>query len=193
MVGNTGIRRTDPAYYAFLVMQNALGGKFQSRINLNLREDKGYTYGARTFFRTPLGVGPFAVVAAVQRQSTAAALGEILHELRDITGPRPLSEAELSQSKGYLIKGFPRQFQRLRGVADQLAQHVIYDLPDGEWTRYVSNIQAITPEQATRAAIDLVHPDAALIVVVGDRAKIEADIRGLGLGEVHIISDAIIQ
>ena len=70
VAGNTGIRRSDPSYYAFLVLQSALGGKFQSRINLNLREDKGYTYGARTLFRTPLGVGPFAVIAAVQRQST---------------------------------------------------------------------------------------------------------------------------
>jgi len=191
IAGGLALKRSDPDYRAFQIMNNALGGKFQSRINLNLREDKGYSYGARSQFIGFRGVGPFLVMAPVQTQSTKESIVEILKELRDVTGPRPITDQEVAEAKGNMIKGFPRQFQSVRGVAAQVGQIVQYDLPLDEWERYINDLETITPAQATAAAREHIDPDALLIVVVGDREKIEPGIRELGLGEIEYLDPAL--
>ncbi len=190
LAGNLGLKRNAADYRAFQVMNNALGGKFTSRINLNLREDKGYSYGARTIFLGFRGTGPFLVQAPVQTQSTKESIVEILKELRDIVGPRPITEQEVAEAKGNMIKGFPQQFETVGGIANQVGEIVTYDLPDDEWNRYVRELASITPGQATKAARDHLNPDALLIIVVGDREKIEPGIRELGLGEVKYLAAA---
>ena len=189
VAGNPGIRRNDPDYIAFDVMNNALGGQFSSRINLNLREDKGYTYGAFSFSFDTRGVGPFMVYAPVQTQYTKESLAEVIKELHDITGSRPLSEMELTDSKNNLIKGFPQRFQSLRSIASQLTDIVSYDLSKDEWKNYLAKVNAVDEEMATQSAKDIIHPDALVIVVVGDREKIAPGLRELGLGDIEYVDE----
>ncbi len=193
VVGNVAIRRADPDYVAFEVMNNAFGGKFASRINLNLREDKGYTYGARAIFVPTRGDGPYFVFAPVQSQSTSESVVEIVKELADVVGSRPITAEELAEAQGNLIKGFPQQFETVGGVAGQLSEMIRYGLPDDEWARRLESIQGVTTEEATQAAEDRVDPEDLLIVVVGDRAQIEPGLRELGLGEVKTFDMSVLQ
>jgi zinc protease len=193
VVGNVAIRRADPDYVAFEVMNNAFGGKFASRINLNLREDKGYSYGARAIFVPTRGDGPYMVFAPVQSQSTSESVVEIVRELGEVVGSRPITAEELSEAQGNLIKGFPQQFETVGGVAVQLSEMVRYGLPDDEWSRRLESIQSVTAEEATKAAKDRVDPEDLLIVVVGDRAQIEPGLRDLGLGEVKTFDMSVLQ
>lgn len=184
MVGNLGITRNATDFTACDVMNNALGGQFTSRVNMNLREDKGYTYGAGSFFRALRGVGPFACYAPVQTQNTKETIVEMVKEIRDICNARPLTDAELRDSKNNMVKGFPQGFENMGSIAGQLAEMYQYDLPADEWKTYISRVNAIDGAAATKAAKDHLHPDALLIVVVGDRAKIEAGIKDLQLGDI---------
>ncbi len=184
LAGHPGITRNAPDYAACQVMNNAFGGQFTARINMNLREDKGYTYGAGSVFFPARGKGPFFLFSPVQTQNTKDALVEILKEWRDVQGKRPLTEKEVADSKSNLVRSYPQEFQSLSGIAGKLAQIVTYDLPDDEWARYTRAIAAIDAATANVAARDHLHPDAAVIVIVGDREKIEAGIRELGIGEI---------
>ncbi len=193
VVGNVAIRRSDPDYVAFEVMNNAFGGKFASRINLNLREDKGYSYGARAMFIPTRGDGPYLVFAPVQAQSTKESVVEIVKELRELVGSRPITAEELADAQGNLIKGFPQQFETVGSVAAQLSEMIRYGLPDDEWVRRLESIQNITAEQATKAGSDRIDPGNLLIVVVGDRQQIEPGLRELGLGEVKTFDMSVLQ
>jgi zinc protease len=187
ILGNPGIRRNDPDYEAVDVMNNALGGLFTSRINMNLREDKGYAYGAGSFFMTTRGVGPFVMYAPVQAQNTKEALAEMLKEVHQITTDKPLTNDEVVKSKDNLIKSYPQQFQTLSAIASQLAEIVLYDLPENEWKQYVEGVSSVTGPQATKAAKEHIHSDGMLIIVVGDRSKIESGLRDLKLGEIQYL------
>ena len=187
IVGHFGLKRSDPDFLATDVMNNVFGGQFTSRLNMNLREDKGYTYGAGSFFSSRRGVGPFVAYAPVQTDATKGAVQEMIKEMRDIVTTRPLTDAELASSKANLIKSFPRDFETFNGIAGQLASMVRFDLPADEWQTYVQRVNAIDGAMATKAAKDHLDPDNVLIVVVGDRAKIEPGLRELQLGDiVHI-------
>jgi zinc protease len=188
--GNLGIRRNDPDYIAAQVLNRAFGGKFTSRINMNLREDKGYSYGSRSSFMDARGVGAFFVSAPVQTQSTKESVVEIIKELHDVSEKRPLTEDELADAKDNLMKGFPQQFQTLPTIAGLMAELVLYDLPDDYWVKMLNEINAVTAEIATKAAKDHLHPDQMLLVIVGDRQKIEPKIRELNLGEIEFFDPA---
>jgi len=189
-VGHLGLRRRDPVFDVFDVMNNTLGGQFGSRLNLNLREDKGYSYGTFAFSLGLRGVGPYVVFAPVQTQSTKEAITEIVKEIRDITKSRPITDEEVANSKSNLIQGFPQKFTSVGGIANQVESIVMYDLPESEWKDYVARIDAINGQSATKVAKDYLRPEALLIVVVGDREKIEAGIRELGLGNVEVLKVA---
>lgn len=179
-IGNLAIRRSDPDFLAFQVMNNVFGGQAMSRINLNLREDKGYTYGAGSY----CGVGLFKCVAPVDIKYTRESLNEMVREMRDLLGSRPLTDVELADSKNNLIKNFPQQFQDYSGIARQLSDLIKFDLPLDEWDMYTKQVGAVTGAMANKAARDYLHPDALVIVIVGDREKIEEGIRSLNLGEI---------
>jgi zinc protease len=184
-IGHVGLARRDQDEYAVRVMNQVLGGQFMSRINLNLREDKGYTYGARSFFDMRRGQGPFVAAASVQTEVTAPAVQEFLKELRDINGQRPLTEKELVDGRNSITLGFPRQFETAGDLAGKLSDLVLYDLPANYFDSYVRNIEAVDLATANRAGKQRVLPDKAAIVVVGDLSKIEASLLELKLGPVE--------
>jgi zinc protease len=187
-VGQLGLRRNDPTFETFEVMNNALGGQFVSRINMNLREDKGYSYGTFGMAMATRGVGPYLVFAPVQTQSTKESIAEIVKELRDVVGSRPLTDEEVAISKSNLIQGYPQTFTRVGRIAEEVAAMVMNGMPDDKLSAYPQKIKAVDGAAATRAARDILRPEALLIVVVGDREKIEAGIRELKLGDVEVAS-----
>jgi zinc protease len=188
VVGHAAIPRNSPDYAGCAVMNNAIGGQFMSRLNLNLREDKGYTYGGGSFFVSARGKGPFLLYAPVQTQYTKESLVEIMKELRDVQAKRPLTEAEVADSKSNLVRSYPQEFQGLGAIANKLGQIVTYDLPDDEWVQYTHTIAGIDAAEANEAARKHLQPDAEVIVIVGDRSKIEAGIRELNVGKVEEIA-----
>lgn len=184
VVGHYGLKRSSPDWLAADVMNNTYGGQFTSRLNMNLREDKGYTYGAGAFFLATRGLGPFVSYAQVQSDVTKQAVQEFIKEMRDITTTRPLTDEEVVDSKANMIKSFPGQFETLGGVAGQLVEMIRFNLPEDSWKTYESRVNAIDGATATKAAKEYLHPDDVLIVVVGDRAKIEPGLKELELGDI---------
>ncbi len=178
-VGQVGVPRMTPDYFALLVLNGALGGQFSSRINLNLREDKGYTYGARSSFAFRQGPGPFQAGGSVQTAVTKEALAELVKELKEITGSRPLSDDELGFAKDRLIKGFPSRFETTMGQAGALSELVQFHLPDDYFTTYQTKIQGVIQDDVARAAQKYLDPDHMTILVVGDRKVIEPKLKEL--------------
>ncbi len=188
--GCVGFPNNSPDFTPFMVMNNALGGQFTSRINMNLREDKGFTYGARSLLSARRGPGPFYCSAPVQSQSTKETVFEIIKEFRDIENARPLSQEELDKSKENLIKIFPLEFVSIQNIASNIAANFTNDIPDNDWQTFVSDVKAVDVAKATAVARKYINPDALLIVVVGDKAKIELGLKELNVGEVETIDPA---
>ncbi len=186
-IGQIGVSRDNPDFFPLQVMNTILGGGFTSRVNMNLREDKGYTYGARTGFSFRRGAGPFSATAGVQTAVTKESVMEFLKELRGIRGDIPVTQAELEYNKQSIIRRFPASFETVDGIANQLANSVIYDLPDNYFANYISRINAVTLEDVNRVANKYLTPDKLAIVVVGDRKTIEP-----GLKEIDSLGDSII-
>jgi zinc protease len=186
VLGYPFIRRDDPDYETLTLVNNVLGGKFTSRINMNLREEKGFSYGANSSFLALRSIGPFYASAPVQTQSTKESIVEMLKEVRGIRGERPVTDQELADSKNNIIKRYPQQFQTLAGIAGQLANIYLYGLPDDEWSRYLTRINGVTSQSASDAAKKHLKDDGMLIVVVGDRKKIESGVKELNLGELQV-------
>jgi predicted Zn-dependent peptidase len=171
-LGHPSAHRTTPDYHALLVLNMVLGGQFVSRINLNLRERKGYTYGARTYFDFRRGVGPFVVQTAVQTDATASAIQEILGELRGVRGERPVTAEELEQAKAGLTRGYPRGFETAEQIARGAAQIALYGLPDDYFSRFAPRVHAVDADTVARVANTYLRPDRMVTVVVGDRDRI---------------------
>ncbi len=185
-VGSVAVPRATPDYAVLEVLNTVLGGSFTSRLNQNLREEKGYTYGASSDFDYRLFPGPFRAGAAVQTDATAPALREFMRELEAIRAPIP--EDELSRARNFLAMRYPAGFQSVAAVAARVGELVEYELPDDTFDRYVGDVLGVSAAAALGAARKYVRPDDVAIVVVGDRARVEAGIRELGLGEVRVLS-----
>jgi zinc protease len=185
-IGRIGVARGDPDYYALEVMNTILGGSFTSRLNQNLREDKGYTYGARSSFDFGLVPGAFRAGAAVQTQSTGPALAEFIKELEGMRSDIP--DEEVHRARNNLAMGFLQDFQSVAQVAGQVGELVEYDLPDGWLEAYVGRVLAVEGDDVRRVAREHIDPANLVIVVVGDRGRVEAQIRALDLGEVHVLT-----
>lgn len=185
-IGRIGAARLTEDYSALQVMNTVLGGSFTSRLNQNLREDKGWTYGARSSFAFQRLPGPFLASSAVQTDVTDKALAEFFREFDAIR--RPVPRPELERAQNYEALGFPSAFQSVRGIAANLEEIATYDLPRDFFNRYVDGILAVTQRDVQRVARQYVQPDRFVVVVVGDRQKIEAGIRALNLGPVTIMS-----
>lgn len=178
-VGQIGVPRVNPDYFPLTVMNALLGGEFSSRINLNLREDKGYTYGAGSNFAFRQGPGPFAATTSVQTAVTKEALSELMKELTDVTGPRPASEAELAFAKERIARGFPSRFDTAFEIAGTLSELVLYNLPDDYFTTYTAKVEAVTKADVDRVARTYLDPSKMTILVVGDRSKVEGSLKSL--------------
>ncbi|WP_125256023.1 M16 family metallopeptidase [Brevundimonas fluminis] len=175
---------TEPAITA---MNTALGGSFTSRINMNLREDKGWSYGAGSGIRSARGERLFLVSTGVQSDKTAESLLEIDRELTEILTGRPISDEELAAHKSNLILGMAGQWETNGAVAGDLAQMVVYGLPDDYFDRSAAGIVATTPATASEAARAIVGDGPTVWVVVGDRATLEPRLRALNIGEVRVV------
>ena len=181
-VGHLGIARTADDFHAVRVMDMVLGGQFTSRLNMNLREAKGYTYGVHSTFDARRGRGPFDVGAAVDAAVTADAIRETIDELRAIRDARPVTDEELSVAKPALTLGFPRAFETSGQVARAALRLALHDLPDDEYAMFVPRVKAVDAAAATEAARRHIHPDALGVVVVGP-PEVRPSLGGLGLGD----------
>jgi predicted Zn-dependent peptidase len=181
-IGTIGVARSTPDYFPLVVMNTILGGSFTSRLNSNLREQHGYTYGATSVFDMRAAPGPFAAAAGVQTDKTAEALKEFFNELNAIR--RPVPADELSRAKNYIALRFPSGFESTTDMSRRLEDAVVYRLPDDYFSKYVSNIEAVTAADVQRVATKYIQPDRLAVVVVGDRKVIEPGIRALNLGEI---------
>ena len=185
-IGWVGVPRSTPDYYPLDVLNTVLGGSFSSRLNMNLRETHGYSYGAGSSFDMRLSAGPFVASAAVQTDKTIESLQEFFKELAAIRQPIPADE--LNRAKNYEALGFPAEFETTAGMAGNLISLVIYGLPETFFNEYVPKILAVTPADVSKVAAQYVQPDRFAVVVVGDLAKIEKGIRAMNLGAVRIVT-----
>jgi predicted Zn-dependent peptidase len=185
-IGWVGVPRSTSDYYAIHVMNTALGGSFSSRLNMNLREEHGYSYGAGSSFDMRLAAGPFTASAAVQSDKTIESVQEFFKELAGIREPMPADE--LMRARNYLALGYPASFETTAGMTGNLTQLVVYSLPESFFSEYVGRIQAVTAADVQRVANQCIQPDRLAVVVVGDLAKIEKGIRALNLGAVRVVT-----
>ena len=177
-MGHLGIARNNPDYYAVTVMNEILGGYFLSRINMNLREEHGYTYGAHSIFSYRKGLGPFFITAAIHSENVADAVQEVLKEVRYLRSEK-VEREELENAKGQLIGVFPIAFETADQIAMGLANIVISRLPDDYYHKFRERIAAVTAEDVLRVAQKYLLPDKMLIVVTGDREQLSAQLRPL--------------
>jgi zinc protease len=178
-IGKIGAARKSPDFFPLQVMNSVLGGQFASRLNMNLREGKGYSYGVQSSFSFLRGPGPFEAGGTFQTAATKESLVEIFKELTDIRDKRPVTNAELAFAKDRIIQGFPSRFETTFGVAGQLAILVADDLPDDEFDHYQSRVEAVTLADVSRVAREYITPEKMAILVVGDRSLIEGPIKSL--------------
>jgi len=183
-IGHVALPRRSPDYHAALVGNMILGGQFVSRINMNLREDKGYTYGARTAFEFRRAGGPFVLHASVQSDATAEAIREALGEIRAIRGERPITRSELELGRASLTRGYPRSFETADQVARGAAQLALYELPDDYFSTFIPKVLALDEADVTAAIVKHIDPARLLSVVVGDREKLMTGLKALELGDV---------
>ena len=179
-----GLPRSSPDYPAVTVMNTMLGGLFSSRINMNLREEHGYTYGASSFFRYYRGTGPFISYALVRTDVTAPATEQLFKELDGIH-TRPLTDAELRQSKNSIIRSLPGEFESANGVNGQLSNLWLFNLPQDYYATLPAKIEAVTSADAQAAAAKYIRPENLLVIEVGDKSKIGQSLKDLKLGPVE--------
>jgi zinc protease len=179
-----GVARSAPDYPSILIMNDVLGGLFSSRLNMNLREAHGYTYGAVSRFTFNRFGGPVFAGAQVRTDVTAPAAKELFAELDRITADPP-TPAELKLAQDSQIRSVPGQFETAKGTSARIAQLFVFKLPDNYYASLPGQFAAVTPEQVKQAAIDHIHPKQMIVVAVGDRAKIEPGLKELNLGPIE--------
>ncbi|MEX0912697.1 MAG: pitrilysin family protein [Gemmatimonadota bacterium] len=189
-IGHVGVPRNVPDYFPILVMNTILGGAFSSRLNMNLREKHGFTYGVRSSFVMRRMPGPFIVSTAVQTEVTGSAVSEILGELRRMRDT-PVAAAELTDARQYVAGTFPLRLQTTDGVASRLAELVIYGLPDSYLDEFAERVLAVDEAEVLEAAQRRLHPDGVTILVVGDPAKVRPQLDALDLGPVEVVAASV--
>ena len=187
-VGHVGVPRRIDNYAGLSVMSAILGGLFNSRLNMKLREEKGYTYGASAGFDPRRGAGPFAARVAVNTEVTVPALVDLLAELNRIR-EAPVTAAELAAARDFLVGVFPLRFETPGPVVGALGGIVVHDLPDDELTTYRARIEAVSIDDVLAIAQAQIHPDRAAIVMVGDAARIASDLDAAAIGPLEVIRD----
>ncbi|HEY9480443.1 MAG TPA: pitrilysin family protein [Gemmatimonadaceae bacterium] len=185
-VGHIGLPRSHPDYFPVLVMNSVLGGLFSSRINLNLREVHGYTYGAFSGYAWRRGAGPFVVSTAVKSDVTAESAREILLEIERMRTDT-ISEDELSLATSYLGGVFPIRYETTDAIARALSAMVAYRLPADYFDSYRDKVRAVTRVDVLQAADRHLHPEELQLLVVGDPDVVRAPLEALELGPVELL------
>ena len=184
-VGQASLGYGDPDYFPMLGLSNVLGGGFKARVNMNLREAHGWTYGAFTSFAPLAGVGQFAIASSVRTNATDSAVAEAVREYRRIA-TEPVPAAELASTLGNVVGSFPNTVQTVQGLSQRIETLLLYGLPMDFWTTYRERVSAITPADVARVGRGRITPGAITVVVAGDLSKIEQPIRALNLGAVEV-------
>ena len=179
-----GVPRSTPDYPGIVVMNDVLGGLFSSRINMNLREKHGYTYGAFSGFSFDRFGGPLYAGAQVRTDVTAPAAKELFAELERITSEPPTA-TELKLAQESEIRSVPGQFETVRGTSGLIADLFVFHLPATYYASLPDQFAAVKPQQVVQAAADHIHPKQMVVVAVGDRAKIEPGLKELNLGPIE--------
>ena len=185
-IGRIGTSRSDSEYNAIVVMNTILGGSFTSRLNSNLREKNGYSYGAGSGFSFWKIPGPFVASSSVQTDVTGPALGEFFNEFNGMLKPIPNEEFE--RGKNYDALGYAAEFETNANIADALEDLVLYGLNDNYFNSYVDKALAVTKKNVENVAKKYVDPKNMLIIIVGDKEKIEAGVNKIKLGKTSILS-----
>jgi zinc protease len=186
-IGHVCASRDTPDYHAMVLLNMILGGQFVSRINMNLRQDKGYTYGVRTGFDLRRGLGPFVLQTSVGTEVTAPAIREVVKELDDIRGARPATAGELAMARASVTRGYPRGFETAQQVARGVASLALHNLPDTYFEEFVPRAEAVTLEDIARVAEQYLDPARMVTLVVGDHAKVAPTLSALNLGEPMVL------
>jgi zinc protease len=185
-VGHLGIARDDDRYFPATVMAALLGGVFGSRLNIRLREELGYTYGARCSFDARRSAGPFIAQAAVQTDVTADAIRELVAQLERMRDEAPSAD-ELAEVRDYLVGVFPLRFETTAGIAAAIEPLAIYGLGDDYWQTYRQRIEAVDAAAVHRVSRELIRPDEALILLTGDAARVRDALEGAELGPLQVL------
>lgn len=183
-IGHASVPRATPDFFPLIVLNSVLGGAFTSRLNLNLREDKGFTYGVSSRFLLRRAGGMFRIATAVATEVTAAAVREVLAETKALVadGPTP---AEVRGARDYLAGIFPLRMEATAQVASGIARVFVHGLPADYHARYRERVRAVTVDDVARAARRRLHPDALTVVVAGDADRVAPELESLGPVEVH--------
>jgi predicted Zn-dependent peptidase len=179
--------RDTPDYHALVLLNMILGGQFVSRVNLNLRQDKGYTYGVRTGFDLRRGLGPFMLQTSVQTEVTAAAAREALHEIEDLRDARPATPEEIALARASITRGYPRGFETAQQVSRGVAQLALHGLPDTYFEEFVARVDAVSENDISRVAAEYLDTPRMLTLIVGDQERVAATLPSLNLGEPYIV------
>ncbi|MDB6017918.1 MAG: peptidase domain protein [Pedosphaera sp.] len=183
--GHVAPPKANPDEIPIEIMNTVLGGTFTSRVNMNLREDKHWAYGAFTFMSAARGQRPFIAYAPVQTDKTKESMVELDKELHGILGSRPITEDELGTAQKNKTLKLPGTWETNDKVSDSISEIVRFGLPEDYFTTYPDKVRSLSVDDLMKAAIKVVHPDQLVWVVVGDRAKIEPEIRSLGWGDIQ--------
>lgn len=186
-IGLPGPSRSTPDYFALQVMNTILGGMFQSRLNANIREQKGYSYGVNSGFAYGKGPGAFRAGGAIFSGKTDAALLEFMKELKGIVGEIPITDQEIKTAKDSLIQRLPQAFSSVNGTSNAITSLVVQGLPDDYYQTYAKNIAAVTKEDLQRVAKRYIDLNHLAIVIVGDRATIEGPLKATGVAPIAIV------
>jgi zinc protease len=188
-VGHVGVPRTTDDFFAITVLNAMLGGSFASRLNLNLRERLGYSYGVSSSFGMRRLPGTFHVAGAIQVEGTAHSVGEILRDMREIQ-EELVPEDEIANARSYLAGIFPLGMETTDGIAGKLGTLATFDLPHDYFQTYRDRLVAVTREEVREAARRRLMPDRAAVVVVGDAARLREPLEALGVGPVQVVDPA---
>jgi predicted Zn-dependent peptidase len=182
-IGQLAPPRSTPDYAPLVVLNAALGGQFVSRVNLKLREEKAYTYGARTSFAWRRGQGTFSLDTSVETRVTRDALADAMAELAAVRDRNPVSDTELYLAQASLTRGYGRNFETAGQVARSVGQLALFELPDTYFEQFVPMVEAVTTADVGRVARRHLDPARMAAIVVGDREVIAEPLASLGLGD----------
>jgi zinc protease len=186
-IGLPGPPRNTPDYFALQVLNTILGGMFQSRLNANIREQKGYSYGVNSGFNYGKGPGAFRTGGAIVSNKTDLALIEFMKELKGIVGDIPITDEEIKTAKESLIQRLPQRFASVNGISDAITSLTVQGLPDDYYQTYAKNVSAVTKEDLLRVAKRYIDLNHLYIVIVGNRAEIEAGLKATNIAPITYV------
>ena len=186
-IGLPGPPRNTPDYFALQVLNTILGGQFQSRLNANIREQKGYSYGVNSAFNYGKGPGAFRAGGSIFTDKTDAALIEFMKELKGIVGEKPITDEEIKTAKDSLIQGLPQRFASVTAISGAITSLAVQGLPDDFYQTYAQNVSAVTKEDLARVAKRYIDLNHLAIVIVGDRSKVEAALKNTEIAPITML------